>query len=61
MISAQPQPAFDELANQLATMAEALAVAGAQNAQLAQSADPLRWRDASLVWPLFTSSLMKKG
>jgi hypothetical protein len=61
MITAQPQPSFDSLITQLEAQAEALAVAGAQNAQLAQGADPLRWRQASLVWPLFTASLMKKG
>ena len=61
MITATPQPSFDELTTQLADMAQALAVAGAQNAQLARSGDPIRWRVASLVWPIFTSSLMKKG
>ena len=61
MITATPQPSFDDLTTQLAEMAQALAVAGAQNAQLARSTDPIRWRVASLVWPLFTSSLMKKG
>ena len=61
MISATPQPAFDELTTQLAAMAEALAVARAQSAQAAQSAEPVHWRQANLVWPLFTASLMRKG
>ena len=61
MIAATPQPGFDDLVSQLAEMAAALAVAGAQSNQLAKTADPLRWRTASLVWPLFTASLMKKG
>ena len=61
MITATPQPDFDELTSQLAAMAEALAVARAQSAQLAKGAEPIHWRQASLVWPLFTSSLMKKG
>ena len=42
-------------------MAEALAVARAQSAQAAQSAEPVHWRQANLVWPLFTASLMRKG
>ncbi len=61
MITATPQPAFDTLTTQLADMAQALAVAQAQSQQLAQGAEPFHWRQASLVWPLFTSSLMKKG
>ena len=61
MISATPQPAFDELTNQLAAMAEALAVAKAQSLQLAQGTQPSHWRQASLVWPLFSANPMKKG
>ena len=38
MISATPQPAFDDLTTQLSQMAQALAVTQAQSAALAQSA-----------------------
>ena len=42
-------------------MAEALAVAHAQGLHLAQGGEPIHWRQANLVWPLFASSLLKKG
>ena len=60
MITAQPSPSLDDLVTQLTQQAAALAEANARSAQLASRQDPVRWREASLVWPLFTSSLMKK-
>lgn len=60
MITASTEPSFDELTARLAEMARALAEAQAANAALVRRSDPVRWRQASLVWPLFTASLLKK-
>ena len=60
-LTAQPNPPIATVLNALTDQAAALATAQVQNAHLEQSGDPIRWRTASLVWPLFTSSLMKKG
>ena len=60
MISAASEPPMEELALQLARMAEALAIAHAQDAESARGADPMRWRRADLVWPQF-AALTKKG
>ena len=54
MISAQPKPAFDALARRLAAKARLLAEAAGEARALARRDDPGRWRNARLVWPLFT-------
>ncbi|HZU62730.1 MAG TPA: hypothetical protein VFF98_03520 [Novosphingobium sp.] len=59
MISATPQPSLEALSEALTEAAATLATAQAQSRQLEASGSPLRWRTASLVWPLFTASLMK--
>lgn len=41
-------------AARLARRAEALAQAAAENALRARRADPARWRQARLLWPLFS-------
>ena len=61
MISAQTQPPLDDLAVQLARIAEAIATAHAQDAALARAGDPTRWRRADLIWPQFAASPTKKG
>jgi hypothetical protein len=53
MISAQPEPPFEELAQRLEDQAEALARAHAEQRLLALRNDPRRWRRAHLLWPLF--------
>jgi len=58
-LTAQPNPPMGTLLSALTEQAATLATAQAQNALLEQTGDPIRWRTASLVWPLFTSSLMK--
>ena len=61
MITAVPQPPLDELATQLADIAAAMATADVQNAALAQAGDPMRWRQAQLVWPQFAASLTRNA
>lgn len=41
-------------AARLAAHANRLARAALENRRLADRVDPLRWRKASLLWPLFT-------
>ena len=60
MITSTPQPSFDDLANTLEQMAQTLATAQVQTRAVSRGNDPIHWGVASLVWPLFTSSLMKK-
>jgi hypothetical protein len=52
MITANLAGAFERLAARLTARAEALAEAAA--VEKARPGDPLRWRDARLLWPLFT-------
>ena len=54
MISANPEPPFDELVAALEQQLRATAEAQAQSAALTSGADPLRWRRPSLLWPTFT-------
>ena len=54
MISAAFNAASAALADRLAAKARALAEARTENAVLARRGDPLRWRKAALLWPLFT-------
>jgi len=60
LLDATAQPGFDDLAEGLAQMAQVLAIAQAQAHAAARGTDPIHWNEASLVWPLFTASLMKK-
>jgi len=53
MMTAQPQPDLDTLLTGLIQQAAALAEARTREAALAQTQDPSRWRDASLLWPTF--------
>lgn len=52
MIAASLAGAFERLATRLSARAAALAEAAA--VEKARPNDPLRWRKASLLWPLFT-------
>ena len=61
MLGATAQPPFDDIATGLEQMAQALATAHARGNAMARGGDPLHWREAALVWPLFTSSLLKKS
>lgn len=54
MIAAKTEPGFDALAAELAVRARTLAEAATENAARARAGDPLRWRKAALLWPLFT-------
>ena len=54
MISATPQPPFDEWVAAIEQQLRAATEAQAQNASLARGADPMRWRRPSLLWPTFT-------
>jgi hypothetical protein len=54
MIGASTQPDFDGLAASLAAQAKALAEAQTAAAALEARKDPTRWRQANLLWPLFT-------
>ena len=60
MITSTPQPSFDDLANSMEQMAQTLATAQVQTSAASRGSDPIHWNYANLVWPLFTSSLMKK-
>ncbi|MEO0061495.1 MAG: hypothetical protein RLZZ08_55 [Pseudomonadota bacterium] len=44
----------DGLAARLASHAAQIAAAAAESSLRARRADPLRWRMAGLLWPLFT-------
>ncbi len=61
MISASPQPDLNDLLDAITEQAAALAEAAVAQAQLEPSLDPLRWRDASLLWPLATGRANRKG
>jgi hypothetical protein len=54
MISVSSEPSFEGLAARLAAKARMIAEARTQSMALAKRGDPLRWRKAGLVWPLFT-------
>ena len=54
MITASTEPDFAALAKDLADKAKALAEAQAVTAGATARSDPRRWRQASLLWPLFT-------
>ncbi|MEP6868459.1 MAG: hypothetical protein ABJA20_08075 [Novosphingobium sp.] len=54
VITATTQPDFEQLAANLAGQAKALAEAQTAAAALESRNDPLRWRQADLLWPLFT-------
>ena len=54
VISARIEHASDALAARLAQRAAGLGKAWAENRLRARAADPWRWRDARLLWPLFT-------
>ena len=53
MIDADATRAFDALARRLERRAVTLAAARTRSALLARRNDPLRWRRAQLLWPLF--------
>lgn len=55
MIRAQVPAASRALARRLARKAARLAEARAENALLARRDAPRRWRQARLLWPLFTT------
>lgn len=58
MITATSQPPFDEVAAALAEMTRTIAEAQArQTGANAQTS----WRQADLLWPLFTASPTQKG
>ena len=54
MISAETRPDFAALATRLTAIARTLGEAQAEQAALARRGDPARWRNAALLWPLFT-------
>lgn len=54
MISAVPNPSFDELVASLTTTAGQLAQAQVENEARAAADDPSRWRDPGLLWPDFS-------
>ena len=54
MIAAETRPDFAALAARLAAKARILAQAQAERNVLARRSDPARWRQAGLLWPLFT-------
>lgn len=54
MIEARTVTDFAALAARLAEKARSLAEARAQALALQGRNDPLRWRSARLLWPLFT-------
>ncbi|MEO7248108.1 MAG: hypothetical protein ABIW31_06600 [Novosphingobium sp.] len=54
MISGDASGAFDALAARLEQKAKAIAEASAQASALGKRANPSRWRNARLLWPLFT-------
>jgi hypothetical protein len=54
MISAAVNSDLAALADRLAAKARTLAEARAENSALTRLSDPLRWRKAALLWPLFT-------
>ena len=55
MIRADPKRAFGALTASLSAKAEMAAKARALSRLRAGKRDPWRWRDAKLLWPLFTS------
>ena len=59
MITATTAPSLDTLSQQLEAMAQALATANAQNADLARQNSSARWENPALVWPLFAASLIR--
>ncbi len=59
VISAKAQPDFEALATALEAMAGDLAAAHAQAAADAQAQDPIAWRDAARLWPLFAAHFSK--
>ena len=61
MISATPNPSWDELVTQLAETAGQLAQAQAENQARGAADDPSRWRDAGLLWPDFAAKITAKG
>ncbi len=54
MISGDAATGFDALAVRLEQKAKAIAEAAARSSSLGARGDPLRWRSARLLWPLFT-------
>lgn len=54
MITASTDPDFAALARDLADKAKLLAEARAVTTAAHPRSDPRRWRQASLLWPLFT-------
>jgi hypothetical protein len=56
MISAAVNSDLAALADRLAAKARTLAEAQAENAVLARRSDPVRWRRAALLWPLFAKA-----
>ena len=55
MIRADPKRAFGALTVSLSAKAETAAKARALSRLRARKRDPWRWRDAKMLWPLFTS------
>lgn len=54
MILARFAPDLDAFAKRMAARAGQLAQARIENAEAERRGDPLRWRKARLLWPLFT-------
>ena len=54
VIEARAGPAFAALARRLAHHAATLAARRVENLPREAASDPTRWRDARLLWPLFT-------
>ena len=54
MITAETRTDFAALTNRLVAKARTLGEAQAEQTVLDQRGDPLRWRKAALLWPLFT-------
>jgi hypothetical protein len=54
MISAETRPGFAAFTARLTAIARTLGEAQAEQAALARRGDPVRWRKAALLWPLFT-------
>ena len=54
MISAETRPDFAALAAHLVAKARVLAEAQAERSALVRRNDPVSWRRAGLLWPLFT-------
>lgn len=53
MIAANTKPSPEAFATRLADRARQIAEAEVATTELARRRDPLRWRKAGLIWPLF--------